>query len=173
MYETADELAALDDLLDRSLSSATEHLRAIVRKDERTLTGAELCSVLTGMKTLSLATVTRNAEPRISAVDGHFLHARWVFTTDGAAAKARHLRQRPAASAAHIIGDDFAVFVHGRVEFLDPSQPEFAEVEAHLTTHYGTSPSSWADDIVYLRLQPHWMVCFAADRTTLLAVLES
>ena len=100
-------------LLDASLAGATEHLRAIVTP-ARTLDAQELCDLLTGMRTLAVSTVTATGEPRVSGVDGHFLHGRWVFTTSGTAAKARHLRARPAVSAAHLVGDDLGVFCHGR-----------------------------------------------------------
>jgi hypothetical protein len=169
MYETADELAWLDELLTRSLRGAGEHLRGIVTEGERTLDAAETATVLTGMRTLALATVTRAGEPRVSGVDGHFLHAHWVFTTSGTAVKARHLRARPALSAAHIVGDDLGIFCHGRAEFLEPEHPDFAPIEEHLTAHYGSSPSSWGPDIVYVRVQPHWMVSYAFAKDRLLA----
>jgi Pyridoxamine 5'-phosphate oxidase len=168
MLETSGELDELDALLAASMRAATEHLRNIMDQPTRSLTGREVAKLLTGMKTLALATVSRSGEPRISGVDGHFLHGRWVFTTSGRAAKARQLRQRPAASAAHINGDDLGVYAHGRVEFLDPANPDFAGIEEHLTAHYGSSPSSWGDDIAYLRLQPHWMVGYAFDKAKLL-----
>jgi hypothetical protein len=168
MLETSGELDELDALLAASMRVATEHLRNIMDQPTRSLTGREVAKLLTGMKTLALATVSRSGEPRISGVDGHFLHGRWVFTTSGRAAKARQLRQRPAASAAHIDGDDLGVYAHGRVEFLDPANPDFAGIEEHLTAHYGSSPSSWGDDIAYLRLQPHWMVGYAFDKAKLL-----
>lgn len=169
MYETAEEISWLDDLLTRSLRGASEHLRGIVTEGERTLDARETARVLTGMRTLSVATVTRAGEPRISGVDGHFLHARWVFTTSGTAVKARHLRARPAVSVAHIVGDDLGVFCHGRAEFLSPADPDFPEVEDHLTRHYGSSPSSWGPEIDYLRVQPHWMVTYAFAKDRLLA----
>lgn len=146
MYETVAETAALQELLDRSLAHATEHLRGIVRP-ERTLSAAQTAAVLQGMRTLSVATVTARGEPRISAVDGHFLHGEFVFTTAGSAAKARQLRARPAVSVAHVLGDDLGVFVHGRAEFLAGDSPDFTEIEAHLVRHYGSSPSSWGEDI--------------------------
>ena len=62
------------------------------------------------------------------------------------------------------------MFSHGNVEFLTADHPDFAEIEEHLTKHYGSSPSSWADDIVYCRLQPSWMVGYAFDKA---AVLET
>jgi hypothetical protein len=168
MKETPDELASLQTMLDTSLAGATEHLRAIVTP-ARTLDATELCDLLTGMRTLAVSTVTVAGEPRVSGVDGHFLHGRWVFTTSGAAAKARHLRARPAVSAAHLVGDDLGVFCHGRAQFLDPEDPDWAPIEAHLTAHYGSSPSSWDSDIVYVRIAPHWMVGYAGDKAALLA----
>jgi len=173
MYETESEIGELDRLLNVSLGGASEHLRSIITEEERTLDAAETCRVLTGMKTLALATVTKAGEPRISGVDGHFLHARWVFTTAGNAVKARHLRDRPSASVAHIVGDDLGVYAHGTVEFLTDADADFAAIEAHLIRHYGSSPSSWGDDIVYLRLQPRWMVVYAFDKAAVLAAVPA
>ncbi|MFG1626559.1 pyridoxamine 5'-phosphate oxidase family protein [Kribbella sp. NPDC049227] len=168
MKETAAEVTELQQLLDAAYQRSTEHLHNIIT-DSRRLDAGELVRVLTGMCTLNLATVTARGEPRISAVDGHFLHARWVFTTSGSAAKARHLKVRPAASVSYVDGERIGVFSHGQVETLTPDHPDFAEIEAHLTKHYGSSPSSWGDDIVYYRLQPTWMVGYAFDKK---AVLE-
>jgi pyridoxine/pyridoxamine 5'-phosphate oxidase len=167
MKETVEEVTELQELLDAAYGRSTQHLRNIVT-DPRKLNADELVRVLTGMCTLNLATVTARGEPRISAVDGHFLHARWVFTTSGSAAKARQLKARPAASISYVDGERIGVFSHGDVEFLTADHPEFAEIEVHLVKHYGSSPSSWADDIVYCRLQPSWMVGYAFDKAAVL-----
>lgn len=124
MYETNDDLAWLDELLTRSLRGASEHLRSIVTEGERTLDAAQMAQVLTGMRTLALATTTSQGEPRISGVDGHFLKAHWVFSTSGSAVKARHLRARPALSVAHLAGDELGIFCHGRAEFLGTRHPD-------------------------------------------------
>lgn len=110
MDETESELRELQGLIDASLGRSTAHLQSIIT-GERSLTAEQLARVLTGMCVLALATVTAQGEPRISAVDGHLLHGRWVFGTSRGAAKARHLRARPAASAAHLRGEDLGVFV--------------------------------------------------------------
>lgn len=119
MYETPDELRDLQTLLDASLSRSTDHLRSIINT-ENTVDATRLTEILTGMRVLALSTVTASGEPRISAVDGHFLHGKWVFGTARTAAKARHLQTRPAASAAHIQGEELGVFTHGTVEILNP-----------------------------------------------------
>lgn len=168
MFETPAELASLQQLLDRSHASATAHLRGIIHGD-RALSAPDIAALLTGMKVLSVATVTARCEPRISALDGHFLHGRWTCSTDGSAAKASHLRRRPAVSAAHVDGEELAVFTHGRVEELGPDHPDRPAVLQYWTTHYGSSPLEWGEDVRLYRLDPHWMVGYAFQRTELLA----
>lgn len=171
MHETEAELDELDALLDRSLSGATNHLRSIIEPGERTLTARQLSQVLTGMCVLTLATVTATGEPRVSAVDGHFLHGRWIFSTARSSAKARHLERRPAASVAHLRGEELGVFTHGTADLLNPASgpadPEFGSVLEHLTAHYGVSPLDWGDVVVY-RLRAHWMVAYASNPQALL-----
>jgi hypothetical protein len=168
MYETPQEVAALQDLLDRSIARSTEHLRAIIR-DERVLSAEDLVALLTGMKVLSAATVTASGEPRISALDGHFLHGTWSFSTSGTALKAAHMRARPAVSVAHIDNEELGVFSHGSVSDLQPAHAEFDETIAHWTKHYGSSPLEWGDDIRLYRYAPHWMVGYAFKRDELMA----
>jgi general stress protein 26 len=165
MFETPDELDRLQSLLDASHARATDHLRGIIN-DDRTLTARDVAALLTGMKVISAATVTARGEPRISAMDGHFLHGTWTFSTSRTSAKARHLAQRPAVSIAHVDGEALAVFSHGHV--VELAGDELAAVDAHWTSHYGSSPLSWGD-VVMWRLEPTWMVGYAFRRAELLA----
>ncbi|MEU4418415.1 pyridoxamine 5'-phosphate oxidase family protein [Nocardia salmonicida] len=170
MRETSEDLAELQALLEASLSSATSHLRSII-DGENTLTAAQLAQTLTGMCTLALSTVTAKGEPRISAVDGHFLHGRWHFGTARTAAKARHLAARPATSVAHLRGEDLGVFTHGAVEVLNPlgGEPcaEWPELRAYFQDFYGDDAFDWDSEVVYYRLRPHWMTVYAPDITRL------
>jgi hypothetical protein len=168
MYETPDEVAALQRLLDASHGAATAHLRDIIN-DDRTLTARDLVALLTGMKVLSLATVTVRGEPRISAVDGHFLHGTWTFSTDGGAAKARHMQARPAVSVAHVDGEQLGVFSHGQAQRMAPEDPDWDETLRHWTDHYESSPLSWGEDVRLYRLRPTWIVGYAFKRSELLA----
>jgi general stress protein 26 len=167
MLETAGELDELQALLDRSYAGATGHLRSIVT-DARRLTARDLAGLLVGMKVLSVATVTASGEPRISALDGHFLHGTWTFSTATDSAKARQLAARPAVSVAHIDGEELALFAHGRAEALTEAEPGWDETVTHWTAYYGSSPFSWGDVTMY-RLRPHFAVGYAFDRARLLA----
>ncbi|MEJ3742279.1 pyridoxamine 5'-phosphate oxidase family protein [Actinomycetes bacterium KLBMP 9797] len=166
MRETPEELDELQALLDASLARSTAHLRSIINT-ERTLSAAQLTQVLTGMCTLALSTVTAKGEPRISGVDGHFLHGKWHFGTARDAAKARHLAARPAVSVAHLRGEDLGVFTHGKVEILNPQDGEPAadwpELLAYFKDFYGEDLFDWDNEVVYYRLHPHWMTVYAPD----------
>lgn len=157
MRETAEEVAALQALMDASHGRSTSHLREIVSGEHR-LTAEQVLKQLVGMKVLSLATVTAAGEPRVSAVDGHLLHGQWTFGTDGRAAKARHLAARPAVSAAHVDGERLGVFCHGRAVRLTPQDPLWAETIEHWTAHYGSDPTTWGEDIRMFRIEPTWLV---------------
>lgn len=157
MWETAEELTALQNLLDASFELASEHLRTIMTP-ERRLTADRVIAELPSPAVLNLATVTAAGEPRLSAVDGHFLHGRWYFTTDAGSPKARQLRARPAVSASFTPRDGFGVFCHGRAVLLDGAEKKM--LRDHFTTTYGDDPENWGT-IAYVRLDATWLVAFA------------
>ncbi|MGH8965456.1 MAG: pyridoxamine 5'-phosphate oxidase family protein [Actinomycetes bacterium] len=171
MFETEPEIRELQTLLDDSLARSTAHLRSIITPGERSLTAAQTVQVLTGMCVLVLSTVTAAGEPRVSGVDGHLWHGRWVFGTSPGAAKARHLRARPAASVAHMRGEELGVFVHGVVEPLHPTDgdphPDWPAIHEYLLGVYGGDSFDWSD-VVYYRLRPTWMAVYASAPDRLL-----
>jgi hypothetical protein len=167
MFETEAEIRAMQQILDRSHRRATDHLRSIIN-DDRSLRASEILGLLTGMRVLSVATVTTKGEPRVSAVDGHLLHATWVFGTSLSSAKARQLHRQPAASVSYLDGEALGVFTHGRATRIVEGDPDFEATLAYLTNHYGSSPLSWGDTGLY-RLVPSWMVGYAFRREELLS----
>jgi len=179
MRETEAELDELQNLLDASLSRSTEHLRGIVKPGERTLDARQMVTVLTGMCVLSIATVTSRGEPRISGVDGFFWHGKWLFGTARGAAKARQLARNAAVSVAHLRGEELGVFTHGHAQVLNgalshpPSphptapaegepDPEWPEILEFLRKHYESDPLEWGD-VIYYRMDPTWMICYAFE----------
>ena len=70
---------------------------------------------------------------------------------------------------AYVDGERVGVFTHGEVEFLEIGTPDQVALDEYLTGFYGSSPSSWGDDIVYCRVRPSWMVGYAFERDQLMA----
>jgi hypothetical protein len=158
MYETPDEIDDLQALLDDSFAQASSHLSSIM-EPQRRLSAQRLVASLPCPAVLNIATVTAHGEPRISAVDGHFLHGRWYWGTDPSSPKARQLAARPAISASFTPRDGFGVFCHGRAVILDGAERQM--IVAHFTHEYGRSPEEWAPGALYVRIDPAWMVGFA------------
>ena len=162
MRETPEQLSELQALLEGSFERASEHLKSIM-EPQRRLGAERLVAELPSPAVLNIATVTAKGEPRISAVDGHFLHGHWYFTTSGTSPKARQLRARPAISASYTPKDGYGVFCHGTVAELPPG-PERRMVIDHFVETYGMSPDDLVDEsdgIFYARIDAHWLVGFA------------
>jgi hypothetical protein len=78
VHETPADLAALQDLLDRSYATAGHHLLSIITPDRR-LSAEQLADRLTGMCLLALATVTADGRPIVGPVDGIFFRGAFHF----------------------------------------------------------------------------------------------
>jgi uncharacterized pyridoxamine 5'-phosphate oxidase family protein len=124
VYETDQDLAALQRLLDESYARAGAHLRSIWGPETR-LDAAALCEELVGVEVLDLATVTPRGEPRVAPVDGLFYRGRFWFGSAEHSTRFRNLRANPAVSGAVTRGlETFLVLVHGTAVETDPRGPE-------------------------------------------------
>jgi len=142
VHETADDLTTLQKLLDESYAGAGSHLLSIHTPDRR-LTAEKLSEMLTGVRVLSLATVTARGEPRVGPVDGLFYRGRFWFGSAHASVRFRHIRARPVVSAAHTVGEELAVVVHGTAREVDVNAAEHAGFRAYLLEVYGSQWETW------------------------------
>jgi uncharacterized pyridoxamine 5'-phosphate oxidase family protein len=172
MYETSEQLGQLQELLDLSIAGPQRHLTSIIEPGRRTISAQRVVEELSGLVVLNVATVTATGEPRLSAVDGHFLQGHWYFSTDSRAVKARHLRARPSVSVAYTPRDGLGIWAHGRAVFLERATSEWTMLDEHLNLMYGQSPSEWGDDIVFIRVDAHWMVGFAMTDEEMIDMAE-
>jgi hypothetical protein len=149
VYETPEELARLQQLLDQSMAGAGPHLREIIT-DDRRLSAAELCRRLEGMRLLVLGTVTADGRPLVSPVDGYLIHGSFHFSSSPDSVRMRHLAVRAAVSATHLPGEDLAVTVHGRAELYPLSDPARSELGRAMLDHYlpqqGPAFEEWLED---------------------------
>ena len=123
MHETAEDLLALQQLLDASYERAGAHLRSIWGPETR-LDAERLSSELPGVQVLDLATVTLRGEPRVAPVDGLFFRGRFWFGSADDSLRFRNIRANPAVSGAVTKGlETFLVIVHGRAVETDPRSP--------------------------------------------------
>jgi hypothetical protein len=160
MWESEEELTRLQRLIDRSFEHASEHLKSIMTV-ERRISAADLVGQLPSPAVLNIATVTAAGEPRVSAVDGHFLHGHWYWTTAERSPKARQIAARPPISASYTPRDGFGVFCHGTAALLAPGDAQRTMVADHFAATYGQSLEEWGSEIAYVRIDARWLVAFA------------
>lgn len=166
MHERPEDLAELQNIIDRSYRAAGPHLLDI-STPERRLDATELAAQLTGMRLLSLATSTRDGRPIVGPVDGIFYRGRFHFGSAHASLRYRHLSERPAVSATHLPGESFAVTVHGDAEFIDTEADEHAEFRQTLLDIYVPRfGQEWAEmldrgDAWYARIRPRRVLTFS------------
>jgi hypothetical protein len=165
VHETDEDLAWLQALIDRTIERANPHLTAIV-KPERRLTARQVATYLQGTKHVAFATVNERGEPRVAPLDGVFVRGRFTVSTGGRAARLRHLRANPACSAAHVVGDDVGIVVHGHATIVEQGDEGADELDRIWTGIYGSSPFSWGDGVVFMRIEPTsmWTYAFHPER---------
>jgi uncharacterized pyridoxamine 5'-phosphate oxidase family protein len=168
MFETPEDLKALQELIDHSYAAAGRHLLSI-HQPERRVPAEELAERLTGMRLLVLATVTADGRPITGPVDGIFHRGAFHFGSAQDSVRFRHIRTRPQVSATHLPGEEFAVTVHGRAVPIDIHAPEGAELHETLeqvyVPRYGPE---WVSDFldaeqaapVYARIEAERMFTF-------------
>lgn len=165
MRETAEDLARLQSLLDRSYEAAGAHLRDVITP-ERRLTAGQVARRLDGMCLLTLTTVTADSRPISGAVDGFFYRGEWYFGSSHESLRFRHLRQRPAVSATYLPAEELSVTAHGRAHEIDARTHDdgrFAEVVVGYYSTRFDGAESMLESSAYARIEPERMFTFYLD----------
>lgn len=164
MQETPDDIAAVQDVLDRSYAAAGEHLRSI--HNERSRMGAEdVVATLQGMCLLHLATATADGTPIVGPVDGVLYRGRFVFGSSPESVRFRHIRRRPEVSAAHSRGEELSIVVHGVAHVLDVSTGEWDGLRDVYREVYGEQYDTWGHwgNAAYAIIEPRKMFASRFD----------
>ena len=160
MHETREDIAALQELLDRSYAAAGSHLRSITRP-ERRVSAERLVPQLTGMCLLVVATVTSDCRPIAGPLDGIFYRGAFHFGTAPDSIRYRHLLARPQVSATHLPREEFAVNVHGRAV---PAEIAGGFRETLLEVYVPRYGEDWEEFLdggpVYMRIEADRMFTF-------------
>lgn len=162
MFESEADIAALQELLDRSHGAQGAHMGTIVT-EERRVNARQLVTYLQDVKHIAFGTVSSKGEPSVSPLDGLFVRGHFIAGTAGNAVKVKHLRRNPAVSICHLVGDDIGVWAHGRAEFVERGSADADMVESLWMRIHGVSLYSLGDDIVLIKVVPRAMFAFAMD----------
>jgi uncharacterized pyridoxamine 5'-phosphate oxidase family protein len=167
MHETSEDLARLQETLDRSYETAGPHLKSVITP-ERRLTAEQLADRLPGMCLLVLATVTADGRPINGPVDGFFYRGDWYFGSSSDSLRFRHIRARPQVSATHMPAEEFSVTTHGRATEIDISAVDDGAFRQMLVDYYaprfGLEWEQLLDSgVAYARIDAERMFTFYLD----------
>ena len=161
MHETEQDVAELRALLESSYASAGQHLLSIHTANWR-MSAEEIAEKLQGMVVLNLATVSSKGEPIVGPVDGQFYRGRFYCGSARNSLRARHIKARPAVSAAHVRGEELAVIVHGTAHEVDPTSERGRGYREVLVEIYGQEMGDWqGGEVVYWEIEPRKMFALA------------
>jgi hypothetical protein len=161
VHETPEDIKELQKLIDDSYANAGAHLLAI-HTPKRRVKAKALAPYLTGVRVLSLATVTARGEPLVGPVDGLFYRARFWFGSSPESVRFRHIRARPSVSASYTEGEQLAVIVHGTAREVDLAAPENEGFRSYLRDVYGKGWDSWGSGSPYAVIEPRRMFTYGA-----------
>jgi hypothetical protein len=160
MFETSEDLQALQQLLDASYARAGAHLRSIWGEETR-LDAEALSRKLAGVQVLDLATVTPRGEPRVAPVDGLFFRGQFWFGSAESSLRFRNIRANPAVSGVVTRGlETFLVMVHGRAIETDPRGAEAGGFAEYPRAVYDFDWDAMHPDSPYARIEASTMLAF-------------
>jgi general stress protein 26 len=125
------------------------------------LSARQVAGLLHGKQFIAFATASHDGAPRVMPLDALFVHGRWHWTTDAAAARIAHLRRDPRCSATWFQDDDLMVTAHGRAELIDAGHPDYEELESIWEREAGSRPSSWGTHVYHGRIEPTHLYAYA------------
>lgn len=165
MYESTEDIAVLQGLLDRSIEQAGSFLRESLQIESHTLSADQVVRHLDGIRHASLATVTARGQPRVAPIVAIFVRGKYYVPTVVSAARTCHLRQRPGVSLTEYKGSDDAIIIHGRATLIGLSHTDFDEIdEKYMTFTTSGGPRNWGGDgPVYIRVDPDVMYATSFD----------
>jgi Pyridoxamine 5'-phosphate oxidase len=167
VWETAEDLARLQEVLDRSIAAArSPQLHHIFRPD-RALRAEQIAALFPNRHVGVLGTVNASGAPRVAPVDILLVRGRFHASSTESSGRVRHLRRKPSASLTYFEGDDLAVIAHGEADVIGPGDEHWDEADAACRAVYESSASDWAKDAVYIWLEPATMFAFARDPATI------
>lgn len=139
MHETEDDLAVLQEQLDRSFAAAGPHLRNIFEERNRPA-AADLARALDGIEEVHVGCTTGDGAPIVAPVDGIFYRGHWWIGFPSGSVRAGLVRRDPRVSVSYN-EDGVTVIVHGAI--VEPAPDRQAAYDALMRELYVKQYGDW------------------------------
>jgi Ser/Thr protein kinase RdoA (MazF antagonist) len=157
LYETKEEMAELEALLEGSRGKSGEHIESLSGVVEW-LSAERVVQNLQGLRAATVATVNSKLEPRVALLEAIVLHGRFYVAVDAGSYLVQQLAERPAISLTCAKEGHALIAVHGTASFLHVGEPGFRDVDAEWVKFKGRD---WGK-VVFIKVEPSSMVAYVA-----------
>ena len=163
MRESAEDMARLQALIDRSIAQAGPFLRSSFEMPEHSLSARQVIAVFEGNTVVALSTATAAGEPRVAPIGCLLIEGVFCIPTTRTAARYRMVRRQAKVALTAFDGIDLAVIVQGTARPVHQDEPDFARIDAINLELGGTSPSGWGEpgNGCYLAIEPESIITYA------------
>jgi hypothetical protein len=147
MRESAQDIAALQSLIDQSIDSAGPFIKQSFDMPALSLSAPRLITHLQGAVTIALGTVTSDGRPRVAPVIALFVRGSFFIPTVSNALRTRHVVNNPNVSLTLYEGNDFAILVHGTAEIVGTEHEAFEELVSIQMEVDAGDVRTWGDPV--------------------------
>lgn len=158
MFETAEELAELQRLLDFSFERVGEHLGSIY--DARKRLSASQLSGFQGVRLVAVATVNSNGEPRAAPRSAAFLHGRFYLAANSNSVMVRRLATRPSMGLTYF-ENQMLIIGHGSATPFLNGDSRFKALRQEWEKAFKGSTDGKHGINMFIRVDAENMVAFA------------
>ena len=158
MFETAEELESLQDLLDASFEKSTERGVAIYGPNQR-LSAPQLAG-FRGVRLVAVASVNRRGQPRVAPRAAAFLHGRFYLAANSRSVTVQRLRVNPEMAVSYF-ENHFLLMGHGTMTFLEKGGTGFKALQQEWVKAFNGGRDALKGEDLLLRVDASHLVAFA------------
>jgi Pyridoxamine 5'-phosphate oxidase len=158
VFETEEELAALQELLDASFARAGEHILSTFDSGHRM--SAPQVSGFQGMRQVAVATVNSRGEPRVAPRNASFIHGMFILAANSKSTMVGRLARRPSIGLTYF-EDDLMIVLHGTALPFRRESPGFESTRPEWERAHGKSLRELGDINLLIRVDAANMLAFA------------
>jgi hypothetical protein len=158
VFETEEELAALQELLDASFARAGEHILSMFGAEHRM--SAPQVSGFRGLRQVAVATVNSRGEPRVAPRNASFIHGRFILAANSKSTMVGRLARRPSIGMTYF-EDDLMIVLHGTALPFRRESPGFESTRPEWERAHGKSLRELGDINLLIRVDAANMLAFA------------
>lgn len=145
MYESEEDIARLENIIQKTAKNAGSYLRdSAINMEKYSASAKKLTKFLGSNQTIVLATTNSKGHPKVALITSLFYKGHFYLPTVNRALRTRHIKKNNNISLAYFSNfKGLDITGHGTAEILQSSNELFEELNALLKKHVGDDVTTY------------------------------